>query len=236
MNFRLCCTLSLAVLLVIGGCAKTSITERNQVVTGKLPRPTTIWVYDFAATPADLPIHSSLDKEYHAQSTTPQTTKEIAEGRKLGSEIQTELVYQLRNMGMSSEHAIKGTTPQLNDLVIEGYILSYKEGDEKKRVGIGLGAGASDLKVAIEGLQMTAQGLRLLGSGSTDAEGNKTPGAAVGAVTMIATHNPLGLIVSTGMKAYDEKSGKGKVDGRAKQTAKELAEQLEKRFKEQGWL
>jgi hypothetical protein len=235
MNFRFCLILSLAALLVIVGCAKTKITERDQVVTGKLPRPTTIWVYDFAATPADLPIHTSFDKEHYAQS-APQTAEQIAEGRKLGSEIQTELVYELRNMGMSSEHAIKGTTPQLNDLVIEGYILSYKEGDEKKRIGIGLGAGASDLKVAIEGLQMTAHGLRLLGSGSTDAEGNKTPGAAVGLATMIATHNPLGLIISTGMKVYDEKSGKGKVGGRAKQTAKELAEQLEIRFKEQGWM
>lgn len=235
MNFRLCLVLSLAALLVIAGCAKTKITEREQIVTGKLPRPTTIWVYDFAATPEDLPIKTSLDKEYFANS-VPQTPEHIAEGRKLGSEIETELVYELRNMGMSSEHAIKGTTPQLNDLVIEGYILSYNEGDDKKLVGIGLGAGASDLKVAVEGLQMTAQGLRLIGSGSTDAEGNKTPGAAVGLTTMIATHNPLGLIVSTGMKVYDEKSGKGKVEGRAKQTAKELAEQLEKRFKEQGWM
>lgn len=235
MNYNFCRILVLAVLLVSAGCAKTTITERNQVVTGKLLRPTTIWVYDFAATPADLPIHTSLDQKQLTHS-TPQTTEQITEGRKLGSEIETELVYELRKMGMSSEHGIKGTTPQLNDLVIQGYILSYKEGDEKKRVGIGLGAGASDLRVAIEGFQKTDQGLRLLGSGSTDAEGNKTPGAAVGVATMIATHNPVGLIVSTGMKAYDEKSGKGKVDGRAKQTAKELAEQLEQRFKEQGWL
>lgn len=83
---------------------------------------------------------------------------------------------------------------------------------------------------------MTAQGLRLLGSGSTDATGNKTPGAVVGLATLIATHNPVGLIVSTGMKVYDEKSGSGKVEGRAKQTAKEISDQLKKRFEEQGWL
>ena len=227
--------LSLIALLTLAGCAKTTVTDREQVVTGKLPRPETIWVYDFAATPADLPIKTSLDKEYFSGS-EPQTPEQIAEGRKLGKEIETELVDLIREMGINAEHAMAGTTQQVNDIVIQGYLLSYDEGSEKKRIGIGLGSGASDLKVAVEGLQMTANGLRLIGSGSMDAEGNKTPGGAVGLATLIATHNPAGLIISTGMKVYDEKSGAGKVEGRAKQTAKEIADILKKRFEEQGWL
>ncbi len=235
MNFRLCIILSLAVLLAITGCAKTKVTEREQDVTGPLARPATIWVYDFVATPADLPIHTSLDREYFSQN-EPQTTAQVAEGRKLGAEIETELVYEIRNMGMTAEHAMKGTTPQVNDLVLQGYIISYVEGDKRQRIGIGLGKGSSHLSAAVEGLQMTTHGLRLLGSGSTASGGNKTPGMAVGLAALIATHNPAGLIISTGMKVYDEKSGKSTVDGRAKQTAKEIAEQLEKRFKEQGWI
>ena len=235
MKIRSFIGLSLITLLTLAGCAKTKVTDREQVVTGKLPRPETIWVYDFAATPADLPIKTSLDKEYFSGS-EPQTPEQIAEGRKLGKAIETELVYLIREMGINAEHAIAGTTQQVNDIVIQGYILSYDEGSEKKRIGIGLGSGASDLKVAVEGLQMTADGLRLIGSGSMDAEGNKTPGGAVGLATLIATHNPAGLIISTGMKVYDEKSGAGKVEGRAKQTAKEIADILKKRFEEQGWL
>jgi hypothetical protein len=235
MKIRYCGILSLVALLVLAGCAKTTVTDREQVVTGKLPRPETIWVYDFAATPADLPVKTSLDKEYFSGS-EPQTPEQIAEGRKLGKAIETELVDLIREMGISAEHAMAGSTQQVNDIVLQGYILSYDEGSEKKRIGIGLGSGASDLKVAVEGLQMTAKGLRLIGSGSMDAEGNKTPGGAVGLATLIATHNPAGLIISTGMKVYDEKSGAGKVEGRAKQTAKEIADILKKRFEEQGWL
>jgi hypothetical protein len=227
--------LSLCALLAVAGCAKTKITDREQVVTGKLPRPATIWVYDFVATPADLPVHTSLDKEYFANN-APQTAEHLSVGKKLGAEIETELVYELRNMGMTAEHAVSTTKYQLNDIVIQGYVLSFDEGDVKKRVGLGLGSGASDLKVAVEGLQMTGQGLRLIGSGSMDSEGNKTPGGAVGLATLIATHNPAGLIISTGMKVYDEKSGKGTVSGRAKQTAKEIADELKKKFVEQGWL
>ena len=83
---------------------------------------------------------------------------------------------------------------------------------------------------------MTAQGLRRLGFGTLDSGGGKSPGAAVGAVTFAATANPAGLIVSSGMKAYGEMSGSSKVEGRAKQTAKEIADVLEKRFREQGWI
>jgi hypothetical protein len=58
----------------------------------------------------------------------------------------------------------------------------------------------------------------------------------VGAATFIATANPAGLIISTGMKAYGEISGKSKVERRADQTAKEIADVLKERFREQGWI
>ena len=90
--------------------------------------------------------------------------------------------------------------------------------------------------MAVEGFQMTAHGLRKLGSGSTDSTGGKTPGAAMGALALVTTHKPLELIVSTGIKLHDEKTGSGKLEGRARDTAKEIANVLKKRFQEQGWI
>jgi hypothetical protein len=49
-------------------------------------------------------------------------------------------------------------------------------------------------------------------------------------------HNPVGLIVSAGMKVHGEKTGSATVDGRAAQTATEIADELKKRFQEQGWI
>jgi len=230
-NFMLC----LSVLLIVAGCASTKITNRDPVVTGQLPRPAQIWVYDFAATAADLPADSALAGQYSKEN-TEQTAEHIDTGRKLGAQIAAELVEQIRGMGMPAEHAMTGTTPQINDLVIRGYLISFEEGSAAKRVGIGFGSGASELKVAAEGFQMTAQGLRKLGSGSSDAGGGKSPGAAVGAATFIATANPAGLIVSGGMKLYGEKSGSSKIEGRAKATAKEIADILKQRFQDQGWI
>ena len=227
--------LYLFTLLVIASCSSTKVTSRNELVTEQVPRPAHIWVHDFAATPADVPAESALAGQ-HSEYSTPQTAEQIATGRKLGAEIAAELVKQIRGMGMPAEQAVTGTTPQINDIVIRGYLVSFNKGSAVKRIAIGFGSGASDLKVAAEGFQMTAQGLRKLGSGSADSGGSKAPGADLGVLGLIATHNPAGLVVSSGMKAYEEESGSSKVQGRAKQIAKEIADVLKKRFQEQGWI
>jgi hypothetical protein len=235
MKFCKQIVLCLLALLLIAGCASTKIDSRNEIVTQKLPRPAHTWVYDFAATPADVPGESALAGK-PSEHNPPQTAEQLATGRELGSEIEAQLVEQIRGMGLPAEHAVKGTTPQVNDLVIRGYLVSFNEGSAEKRILIGFGSGASDLKVAVEGFQMTAKGLRKLGSGTTDSEGGKTPGADLGVLSLIATHNPAGLIISSGVKIYEEKSGSSTVKGRAKQTAKEIADVLKKRFQEQGWI
>jgi len=227
--------LSMIVLMLVAGCATTEVTNRQVLVNEKLPRPGHIWVYDFAATPADIPADSTFAGEQTSHA-TPQTTEQIAAGRQAGQQIAIQLVEEIRGMGLPAERATAGTKPQVNDLVLRGYLLSVDEGSATKRVAIGFGSGNSEVKVAAEGFQMTPQGLRKLGSGSLDSTGNKTPGGAVGLAVFAATANPAGLIVSSGMKAYGEYSGSSKVEGRAKAIAKEIAERIKPRFQQQGWI
>jgi hypothetical protein len=231
--FNLCLAGLVAGLLA--GNASADITNRVILMTGPLPQPGNIWVYDFAATPADVPANSALAGQPDLD-TTPQTADQIAEGKKLGAEIAAELVGQIHGMGMPAQRASAETKPQLNDLVIRGYIISIKEGSAKKRFGIGFGEGASEMKSAVEGFQMTTNGLRKIGSGDVNADGSKKPGTALGAVGFLATKNPAGLIISGGMHVYGEESGSSKVEGRAKQTAQEIADVLKQRFQEQGWI
>lgn len=219
--------------VIVAGCASTKIANRQELVTGQLPRPNTIWVYDFAASAADVPAGSAFAGQAADASQTPE---EIATGQQLGAEIAKQLIQQISAMGMFAAQAGPGTSPQINDIVIRGYLLSVDEGSAAKRVAIGFGSGGSELKTAVEGFQMTSQGLRRLGFGTVESGGGKTPGAAVGAVAFAATANPAGLIIGTGVKAYGEVSGSSKVEGRAKATAKEIADVLQKRFREEGWI
>jgi hypothetical protein len=225
----------LCAAVLAAGCASTKVTDQQQLVTGLIPKPSHILVYNFVATPSDVPADSVLAGE-KGLDTTPQTPEDIAEGKKLGAQIAAELVTQIQAMGMPAQQALPGAQTQLNDLVIRGYLLSVKEGSAAKRVAIGFGAGASDLRTLVEGFQETSQGLRKLGSGSVNAGGSKGPGAALGVATFLATANPAGLIVSGGMKAYGEASGSATIEGRAKSTAKEIADVLKTRFQQQGWI
>ena len=227
--------ISLTVLLMMVGCASTKISDREQLIFADIPRPGNILVYDFAASADDLPVNSTLYS--HPNLNDSQLTPEqYQEGKKLGALIASNLVENILELGMPAQVATARTKPQLNDLVLRGYLVSINQGSEAQRVAIGFGKGASELKTAVEGFQMTSNGLRKLGAGDLDASGSKTPGGAVGLAALIATHNPAGLIVSSGIHLYGEETGSSKVQGRAKQTAKEISDVLKKRFQEQGWI
>jgi hypothetical protein len=232
---RLTLTLCLLGIAIFAGCAKTKVVERQRVVYEMLPRPAHIYIYDFSASPADVPSESAFAGQGAAPGPSP-TSEQVAIGRQLGSTIASELVKSVREMGLPAEPGMAGTTPRVNDIVIRGYLVSVDQGSAAKRMTIGFGSGSSELATAIEGFQMTAQGLRKLGSGTVAATGSKGPGAALGAAGWIITGNPIGFAVSGGIKIYGEASGSATVEGRAKQTAKELAELLKQRFQEEGWI
>jgi hypothetical protein len=222
-------------LVLAAGCASTEVTSRQRLVNEQLPKPNQILVYDFSASAADVPAGSAFAGQTSAPA-TPPTAEEIALGRQLGSQIAADLVAAIREMGLPAVQVSQGATPQIKDIVIRGYLVSVEEGSAAKRMTIGFGSGGSQLTTAVEGYQMTPLGLRRLGSGTTGATGSKGPGAAVGVAGLLVTGSPVGLIVGGGVKIYGEASGSAKIEGRAKATAKEIAEVLKQRFQEEGWI
>ncbi|HBP87166.1 MAG TPA: DUF4410 domain-containing protein [Nitrospirales bacterium] len=228
--------LGIGVLALTAGCSSTKITETHPMYgKEKLPKPERIYVYPFAATHADLPAWSSAAK-HHDPPGAPPSPEHLEVGRKLGVTVAEELVSKIQQMGLSSLVADKQTAPRVNDLLIVGYFGSFDEGSSLKRMTMGFGAGAAEVTTAAEGYQWTANGPRQLGEGKLDSGGNKMPGVALPIVVLAATANPIGLIVGGGAKVYGEMSGKDTVEGAGKRTAKAIAEHLEGKFKEQGWI
>lgn len=231
--FKAC--LALAAVALFAGCASTKVSNQNRLNYDKLPKPNHILIHDFSANPSDIPADSSLAGQVSAPATAPSDEQTVL-ARQLGVQIAAELVTAVREMGLPAVQVSGAATPQLNDIVIRGYLVSVDKGSAAKRMTIGFGSGGSELTTFVEGYQMTASGLRKLGSGTVDASGAKGPGAALGAVGWLATGNPIGLVVGGGMKIYGEASGNATVEGRAKQTAKEIADVLKGRALEQGWI
>jgi hypothetical protein len=225
----------LVALAALAGCAKVQVSDRQELVSQQLPRPDHIYVYDFVGTPGDVPPESSFSGPATVQS-RQQAQADIALNREVGSELTKALVEQISAMGLPAVHASRETVVENGAIVIRGTLLSVAKGSEVERVAIGLGKGAADLKVAVEGFEMTPNGLLELGKGDLDTEAGKTPGAAVGLVTLAATKNPLGLIVSTGVKLHDEKTGSATIQGKVRQVATQIATELRPRFEQQGWI
>jgi len=234
MTFRRNLAPRLFALVIVAGCASTQVSNRQILVNERLPRPDRILVYDFIANPADMPADSTLGGQLIPDK--PLTAEQIQAGRQLGAQIADELVAQIRDMGLPAVAALSGGRPRVGDVVIRGYLVSIDEGSAAKRMVIGFGSGGSELETVVEGYQMTERGLRKLGSGTVESGGGKGPGAAAPAAVAVATGSPIGLIVTGGMKVYGEATGSSKLEGRAKATAKEIADVLKTRFEQQGWI
>jgi hypothetical protein len=223
------------VLAVVVGCASTKVTQQTPMADPGLARPNQIWVYDFVASPTDVPADSSIAGTVGASSSSP-TQDQVQAGRQLGALIAQDLVADIQAMGLPAIRAGLGASPQVGDAVIRGYLVSVESGGVAKRFVIGFGYGTSEMDTVVEGYVMTPQGLRKLGSGTLSSTGNKTPGVIVPAAVTIATGNPIGLIVVGGTKVLGEATGRNALEGRARATADEIAEQLRIRFQDRGWI
>jgi hypothetical protein len=235
MKFHNHIVLCLVGLVAVAGCASTKVTQETPMGSPGLARPNRIWVYNFVANSADMPANSSIGGQVGAPS-TPPTPAQIEEGRQLGALIAADLVTDINALGLTAVQAGPGSSPQVGDGVIRGYLVSTQSGSAVQRFVIGFGAGTSEMDTVVEGYAVTAQGWRKLGSGTLSSSGSKTPGMVVPAAVAIATANPIGLIVVGGAKIYSEASGRSGLEGRAKATADAISEQLKLRFQDRGWI
>ena len=225
---------SLLAVVIAAGCASTEVTERQRYEGEKLAWPDRIIVHDFTGNPADVPPESPFAAQF--AGIVPPTPEQREVGRKLGAQIAKQLVADLQEMGLPAVLAAGQPAPQVDDIVLRGYFVSIDEGSAGKRVLVGFGSGAAEMRAAVEGYQMTAQGLRLLGSGEVESAGGKMPGMAAPVAVLAATANPIGLVVGGAAKLYGEGTDSDTIEGAAERTADEIAAQLRTAAEEQDWI
>jgi hypothetical protein len=222
------------VFIALAGCASTEVAERQRYQGAKLARPDRIIVHDFTSNPAEVPPESPFATR--VAGAVPPTAEQRELGRKLGAQVAEELVADLQSMGLPAVRAEGQPAPQIDDIVLRGYFVSIEEGSAGKRVLVGFGSGAAEMRAAVEGYQATASGLRLLGHGEVSSEGGAMPGVAAPLAVLAATANPIGLVVAGTTKLYGEQTGSDTIEGAAKRTADEIAAQLRATAQEQDWI
>ncbi|MFA6600017.1 MAG: DUF4410 domain-containing protein [Candidatus Omnitrophota bacterium] len=222
-------------LAVFAGCASTEVTSETKYTGPKIARPKRILIDDFTSNLSDVPATSPLRSQLSAK-TAPNSVESGEVGRKLGVQIASDLASEIQGMGLIATRSAKATPPRQGDIVIKGYFMTLDEGSAAQRMGLGFGSGNAELKVRVEGYQMTATGLKYLAGGEASADGAKTPGAAVGIAVAIATANPVGVIVGSSVKGAGEVTGKDTIEGEGRRIAKLVASKLRQAFERQGWI
>ena len=225
---------SVLALLLLAGCAQTTVSQQQSYEGPRLARPNRIIVYDFAASASDLPAGYAI--AVAAPPHASQTSDDLSLGRKLGAEVAKNLVSELQGMGLPAVPAAGQAPPRMGDITIVGYFVSIDPGNVAQRFALGFGAGAAELRTVVEGYLMTDRGLRRLGEGEIGSEGPKGPGEALPLAMAVASGNPIGLIVSSAVKIGGEASGVSTIEGSAKRTAQEIAQKLKAAAQRQGWI
>lgn len=226
-----------AILLLVAGCASSSVAQRQSNVAGEtLTRPERVLVYDFAGTLDDLPADSVIAR-YTQQRTVPQTPRQVVLGRRLGRLVAEDLVRELNRAGIQAQSAASSaTTPRIGDGIIRGEFIATNEGSRLTRILIGFGAGAAELKTLAEAYEVTPAGLRPLGFAQIDAAGAKLPGMLV----------PVGIGASVGSAATSaavsgasnivQEVGPETIEAAARRTAGEIARLIVDAYRQRGWL
>ncbi len=242
----------LALACITISCAAASVTMlQTYAENERLPRPARVIVYDFAATPDDLPADDPI-RSLHKRPSKPQAADEVSLGRKLGSEMAAELVNDILKLGLPAESSKAGGPPAVDDLVIRGAFISVEEGSRLKRVLIGFGAGAGELKTLVEIYQMTSKGPQYLVSEEIKATGGKLPGMLFSIAAAVGT-GPAGLAVSPAASAGTaatvgqaatvsgganvvKEMGPESLGAAVNRTAKKISKALSRIFAQHGWI
>ena len=226
----------LPVMMFAAGCSSTKIAQGDILIDKKLPRPKTIWVCDFVPATKDMEAKlAENNKEGEVVTAQKPEVKKLAV--QLGKNISVQLIKKIDEMGLKAKPATRTTKPQINDIVLRGYLYGAKSGNATKRIFIGMGYGASTLNTLLEGYQMKPDGLHKLSSANIEAVSDKMPGGGVTSVAVfILTKNPVGLIVAPAVNGIKEMTGGPTLEGRAESTASKIAEVLKGKFQKVGWI
>lgn len=225
---------SLVVLGALVGCATTKTETRLSAAGTDLPKPGRILVYEFATSPEEIEAEDPNADRIDAYD-VPQSDEDRALGHRLAQAVASQLVVELAKRNIESMHASDAGPLVPDDYLIKGAFVSVEEGSRAGRLLIGFGAGNSQLQSLVQIYLVTDEGLQRVSEGVVRSEGSKMPGILVPVGAGAAAGTALrSLAISGGVSAARE-LGSGPLAERAKATAEEIAERIEKAYVQRGW-
>jgi len=219
----------------LAGCARTSVENVNVQAVG-FPRPQLIVVHDFAVSPDAVTPDSAIGSRIvETVKGTPEAEEQMRIGQEVAKVVTDNLVKEISKLGIPAASAANAAPVAGPSLAIEGQFLSVNEGNRLRRMVVGFGAGASEVRTLVQVYETTNDGHRLVEDFYTTVKSSRKPGmgpmVGVGAAAGRAATS---AAVSAGVGVATAHSQT--VEGDAKNTADEITKTLKKFFVKQGWI
>lgn len=228
---------ALFALALGAGCASTDVSMSSEY-SGALPRPQQILIFPFATSPDEVQLDWSPTV---AGVWRLEGLSSNQEDQKVAHAVQQALAQRLaakvQAFGLPAQVASGDPAPPSGPTIaVTGQFLAIDEGNRAERVVIGLGAGRSDVRTAVQVSEVFPEGRRLVDQFDVDAKSGRKPGAAetmgMGAA---AGHLAVSAAVTAGGVVASEAFGDD-VEADAERTAAKIASVLQSLFQRQGWI
>lgn len=222
--------------LALAGCTSTEITT-DDVDRNAEPRPDQLIVFNFATSPDEVTLDRGLIADVRdLLHREPRTAKEKQIGHAVADALATELVKELRAKGLPAVRAGDVVEPGIRPLQVRGQVLSIDEGNQTRRMIIGLGMGRSTVEARVQLFESVRGRADLLEQMTATTKSGRKPGMAemigVGALTgRIVTATILSGTASGVSEALLDN-----VDALAKSMAKKIAAKIVAFYQQRGWL
>jgi hypothetical protein len=234
-RIRALCMATALALVGLAGCARTSVENVQEVPSTQLPRPDIVIVHDFGVTPADVSLDRAAGARLiDAMKTTPEQEQQLKLGREVTHVMTEHLVKQISALGIPAVAAGAATPVAGPSLDLEGQILTVDEGNRLRRVVIGFGAGATEVRSLTQVYEITNDGRRLVEDFYTTVKSSRKPGMGPMGAVGGAVEGARAAGVAAGTSVASEFSQS--VDADAKHTAEQITKELKKFFVRQGWI
>jgi hypothetical protein len=128
-----------AMAVLLTGCGLMTDKANEPVAESKLPFPQSIYVYDFAVSPAEVPSGAVAKQLAGAVDDPNGNAKRVALEQKIADTLSGKLVSALQEAGLPAVRWA-GTPPKNKDAyVLEGQFLTTDDGTGQKIIGLTLG-------------------------------------------------------------------------------------------------
>lgn len=214
--------------LLLTGCAVFDNGPATKPVEdGKMPYPQSIYVYDFATAPKDVPAGSAVAGQLAGAVDDPKTSpKREALERKIVDTLSTKLVEQLQKAGLPAVRWA-GTPPKNQDAyILEGQFLTSDEASGQQVIGLTLGG--TELKVLAQLYHLEDGQRQVFSKVSVGSHGLAGKLAAVKLSSSKAAAS-----VNTAVGAVQDVNSK--VRKGADDTATTIVDLMKPKMQEQGW-